>query len=317
MDKIIYSVRLDVQKGEYQAVLHGFKVGDTAAREIRISLHQNGIPIQLDEFDNVIMFVKKAWSAVPSVNACRVENNAIIYDVLQSDTASDGEVEFTVRVQDGERIAYAPKFSAVVVNSDGSTVVPPGTTYTVLDSLIGDVQALQRVQGDYATKEEISGLASKEELEGLVTKEEAEDFITREEAKAEFGNGDYNDLSNIPTIEGVDVIGNKTLKDYGTRKIIEMEYEDYAALSEYELDAVYLVKNAPSSGGAASYAELPDKPSINGRTLVGNKTADELGLATKPEVEAVAEMIPTDYVTKSYVDGAIETAIGGALNGTY
>ena len=42
--------------------------------------------------------------------------------------------------------------------------------------------------------------------------------------------------------------------------------------------------NGGGSGVAPYYADLPDKPSINGKTLSGNKTAKDLGLASSEQV---------------------------------
>lgn len=72
------------------------------------------------------------------------------------------------------------------------------------------------------------------------------------------------------------------------------------------------------STGTSDYLELENKPSINGTELIGNKTADELGLATKTEVEAVAEQIPSveGLASKEYVDDMpLKTVNGQSLKG--
>lgn len=56
---------------------------------------------------------------------------------------------------------------------------------------------------------------------------------------------DYNVLTNKPQINGVELIGDKTLADLG----IDLKY-----------------------------GKLPDKPQINGVTLIGNKSLDDLGI---------------------------------------
>lgn len=68
-----------------------------------------------------------------------------------------------------------------------------------------------------------------------------------------------------------------------------------------------------SSGGVSDYALLSNKPRINDIVLNGNKTAEELGLQPKgeyPSVEevnealnALAQQIPTDYLTKKDLSG--------------
>lgn len=45
------------------------------------------------------------------------------------------------------------------------------------------------------------------------------------------------------------------------------------------------------SGGSSDYSELENKPQIGGITLVGNKTLDELGIASKSSVDSLAELV--------------------------
>lgn len=168
MDKIVYSVRLDVQKNALQATLHGFRVGDTASRQLNITLHQSGKTINLSEFDDVIMFVRKEGSSTPTMSLCSVEDNTIIYDVLQSDVSSEGEVEFTVRVQSGDSIAYAPKFNALVIDPECNAAVAPGTPeYSILETLTSRVEYLEERQGEMIA-EGIQEFVTehKEELQG-------------------------------------------------------------------------------------------------------------------------------------------------------
>ena len=71
--------------------------------------------------------------------------------------------------------------------------------------------------------------------------------------------------------------------------------------------------NSGSGGVVSDYALLSNKPKINDIVLSGNKTAEELGLQPKgeyPSVEdvnealnALAEQIPTDYLTKDDLNG--------------
>lgn len=91
--------------------------------------------------------------------------------------------------------------------------------------------------------------------------------------------------------------------------------------------------HAVGGGGASSYEELPDKPSINGYTLEGNKTNAQLGIPTKAsDVKAipisqkgvangVAELDANGLVPSSqlpsYVDDVLEydTKTGFPANG--
>ena len=84
-------------------------------------------------------------------------------------------------------------------------------------------------------------------------------------------------------------------------------------------------------GGVSDYALLSNKPRINDIVLNGNKTAEELGLQPKgeyPSVEdvnkalaALAQQIPTDYLTKNDLNGYAKTSdipsVAGLASETY
>lgn len=46
-------------------------------------------------------------------------------------------------------------------------------------------------------------------------------------------------------------------------------------------------------GGTKDYSNLSNKPSINSHELLGNKTGDELELASKATIQNVASSVPT------------------------
>lgn len=89
--------------------------------------------------------------------------------------------------------------------------------------------------------------------------------------------GDYEDLSNKPSINGVTLIGNKTSEELG---IIP--------------------------GGTGNYDDLSNKPSINNVPLEGNKSLSELGIMPAGGDEFHSE----DYYTKSN----IHTILGDYVN---
>lgn len=57
-------------------------------------------------------------------------------------------------------------------------------------------------------------------------------------------------------------------------------------------------------GGTSNYNDLSNKPSINGNTLRGNKTASELGLGTYSK--------PSGGIPKSDLTSAVQTSLGKA-----
>ncbi|MCF0227874.1 MAG: hypothetical protein HUJ52_03575, partial [Malacoplasma sp.] len=58
-------------------------------------------------------------------------------------------------------------------------------------------------------------------------------------------------------------------------------------------------------GGTADYNNLANKPAIGGKTLTKDSTANDLGLATKEQFNALTEEIAR-RVTKDYVDNGLE-----------
>lgn len=91
-----------------------------------------------------------------------------------------------------------------------------------------------------------------------------------------------------------DVGGN--LPQYTTK-----EYEEAAAKGEIEAGKAFIITDDQGSGGGTSdYDKLENQPRINGITLTGNMSADELGLQlnipryTKAEYEAVKDSIPVN-----------------------
>ncbi len=70
-------------------------------------------------------------------------------------------------------------------------------------------------------------------------------------------NGNYNKLSNKPTLNGVVIEGDKTSEDY------------------------HIETGGGGGGGTTDYNDLDNKPQINDVTLSGNKSLDALGIQAK------------------------------------
>lgn len=69
-------------------------------------------------------------------------------------------------------------------------------------------------------------------------------------------NGNYNKLTNKPTLNGVTIEGDKTSEDYH-------------------------IETGGGGGGTTDYNDLENKPQINDVTLSGNKSLDALGIQAK------------------------------------
>lgn len=130
------------------------------------------------------------------------------------------------------------------------------------------------------------------------------------------GTSDYSQLTNKPSINSVTLSGNKTSADLGLQDAIQIDTMPTASaiyvgkIVQFvgTTDATYMhgyyyecttdgstyswtqLNVQPSSGGGGTYAELPDKPSINGNELSGNKTGAQLGLQNT----LTFDNVPTD-----------------------
>ena len=64
-----------------------------------------------------------------------------------------------------------------------------------------------------------------------------------------------------------------------------------------DLPSYLLGKSKSGGGGTSDYSQLTNKPSINGVTLSGNKTSEDLGLASKTYVDNLVGNINTVLAT--------------------
>lgn len=141
---------------------------------------------------------------------------------------------------------------------------------------------------------------------------------------AELGiDNDYPKLNNKPSINGVILEGNKTSEELGIENYDDTDIRNRIDNINSDLGNVQdnvqslnnkvdnkqdtlipganitIVDNVISStggtGGVGRYSELPDKPSVNGVTLEGNKTSNDLGVVdiddalTEQEVQNMIE----------------------------
>lgn len=74
-----------------------------------------------------------------------------------------------------------------------------------------------------------------------------------------------------------------------------------------------IFKTTGGTGGTSDYNELTNKPQINGVTLTGNKTSEDLGIITgitdaytKEETQALIKSSITGKADKTYVDGQLD-----------
>ena len=104
------------------------------------------------------------------------------------------------------------------------------------------------------------------------------------------GSINYNDLTNKPSINNVELSGNKSLHELG----IQSE-GNYATVNDLDTKQNTLISgtniktinnnsilgsgNIDIQGGTFDYTDLTNKPKINNVELVGNKSLNDLGIA--------------------------------------
>lgn len=95
--------------------------------------------------------------------------------------------------------------------------------------------------------------------------------------------------------------------------------EEPITREEAYLDAI--AKGSGGGGGTSDYPQLTNKPQINGNTLVGNKTASQLGLASTADLaEKVDKVEGKGLSTNDYTDaekaivGGVTTALTGKVD---
>ena len=136
------------------------------------------------------------------------------------------------------------------------------------------------------------------------------------------GTTDYNDLTNQPQLNGVTLKGNKTLDQIGAVQKNQGSGNSGKYLSVGS-DGNVTLSDAPS-GGTTDYNNLSNKPQLNGVTLEGNKTLDQVGVLAKNQgasnsgkylsVGSDGNVVPADAPSGGTVDPEqIKQAVNGYL----
>lgn len=99
----------------------------------------------------------------------------------------------------------------------------------------------------------------------------------------QLGTTNYNNLINKPSINGVDLIGNKTSAALGIRDVPTIIESDDGKILTANSDGTYTWQPVPSSG-TMDYTQLNNKPQINSVTLTGNVSLSDLGAAAAADI---------------------------------
>ena len=119
----------------------------------------------------------------------------------------------------------------------------------------------------------------------------------------------YNNLTNKPSINGVELIGNKTGEDLDLGSAVFPSGGQPGDFLGLDNDSeVAWITPEPAT---IDYNDLQNQPQINGVTLSGDKSAQELGLATPSDIPSL-----TPYRTAAEQD-VIDAAQNVVINTKY
>lgn len=159
MERIVYNKTLDTHKSGVQFTLQGFETADKMARQIVISLMANGdaLDLPLGQME-AVMYVTTPSGAEPSINACIIKGNTIIYDVLP--ITEEGITKMQLKLieasPDGTPTVLAtPRFAVEVIKSETDDEgIKDSPTYTAVE------KAVAMAKGAYDTRLERIALNS-------------------------------------------------------------------------------------------------------------------------------------------------------------
>lgn len=234
---------------------------------------------------------------------------------LQEGLAAKADADY-VNTQLGLKADKTEVNSALNLKADKTEVVGKADT-----SYVNGQLALKADKTELA-----SGLASKadttyvdNQLAGKVNVNTYNDDMADKADKSTIGDlEDLNTSNKDSIVDAINSIQTSTVpiattstpgivKPDGTTIIIDSD------------GTIHSVGGGGGTGGTTDYNALDNKPQIEGNTLNGNKTADELGLMSKTNINsALANKADksTTY-TKTEVDNAINTATSGKADKTY
>lgn len=147
MELITYRVTLDTYKNGIQRTLQGFETADKMSRRISINLVAGGDTIELPP-NNVVamMYVTSPNASEPSVNACEIHGNTVIYDVEPITEAGITEMQLkilTTSPRGAKKVLVAPRF-AVEVSLSGTAddKVEQTEKFTALENAIAKAEEI-------------------------------------------------------------------------------------------------------------------------------------------------------------------------------
>lgn len=146
MEKVTYRITLDTLKSGVQKVLQGFQKGDNYARKIEVTLVSGSTLFTLPSNVTAAMYLLKEGQTSPSINACEIVGNKIMYDVAQADIDTEGIVKVQLKVIEtmpngASKVLVSPQFEMCVwesITDDSEGTQNP--TFTALEQALAEAK---------------------------------------------------------------------------------------------------------------------------------------------------------------------------------
>ena len=147
MEQITYRKTLDVHKNGIQFLLQGFETADRLSRVVEISLMASGDAIDFPlERITAMMYVTTPNAKEPSVNACTIKDNKVVYEVLPivEEGITTMQLKLIETSVDGAKSVLAsPKFNVEVTKSNlDDESAEQTTTFTALEDAVAKAKAV-------------------------------------------------------------------------------------------------------------------------------------------------------------------------------
>ena len=108
------------------------------------------------------------------------------------------------------------------------------------------------------------------------------------------GTTNYNNLTNKPQINSVELLGNKSLSDIG----IEANPSSTGSTNLTKLKVGGTTYNVPN--GTTNYNDLSNRPQINSVTLSGNKSLSDIGIEANPSSSGSTDLTKLKVGSTTY-----------------
>lgn len=147
MEQITYRKTLDVHKNGIQFLLQGFETADRLSRVVEISLMASGDAIDFPlERITAMMYVTTPNAKEPSVNACTIKDNKVVYEVLPivEEGITTMQLKLIETSVDGAKSVLAsPKFNVEVTKSNlDDESAEQITTFTALEDAVAKAKTV-------------------------------------------------------------------------------------------------------------------------------------------------------------------------------